>query len=95
VTLARLLLVVLAAAVAAPALADPAASSKPVKSTPISGPTNGDKLLAQDAKAGSGPPPAGGLWTRRRVHVDPETGAQTTTVIVASHPFPDLKPKQP
>ncbi len=95
-TPARLVLsTVLVAAFAAPAFAEPAASSKPVKPKPISGPTNGDKLLAQDVRRGNGPPPPGRLWTRRRVHVDPKTGARTTTVIVASHPVPDPTPKQP
>ncbi len=92
--LARLVFSASLLVAAAPALADPAASSRPVRPTPISGPTNGDKLLAQDARRGNGPPP-GRLWTRRRVHIDPKTGARTTTVIVANHPVPDPKPKQP
>ena len=76
-----------AAALAAPSLA----SAAPV--ILLSSPANGDKLLAQEAQNGHGPP-AQGLWTRTTVTVDPKTGSKTTVTIVASHPIPDPQPKQ-
>lgn len=60
----------------------------------LDSPKNGDKLLAQDAAQGRGPP-AQGLWTRTTVTVDPKTGAKTTISIIASHPVPNPPPKQP
>jgi hypothetical protein len=60
----------------------------------LNSPTNGDKVLANEAEKGKGPP-AQGLWTRTTVTVDPKTGAKTTVTIVASHPIPNPPPKQP
>ena len=59
----------------------------------LDSPKNGDKVLAQEAAQGRGPP-AQGLWTRTTVTVDPKTGAKTTITIVASHPVPNPPPKQ-
>ena len=79
-------------AVAAALLAVPAVASATI--IHLDSPKNGDKILAQEAEAGHGPP-AHGLWTRTTVTVDPRTGAKTTITIVASHPVPNPPPKQP
>ena len=78
----------LLAAVAA--LAAPAVASATV--IHLDSPKDGDKILAQEAAQGRGPP-AQGLWTRTTVTIDPKTGAKTTITIVASHPVPNPPPK--
>lgn len=71
------------------ALSSGAASAAPAPAViHLNSPTNGDKVLAQEAEKGKGPP-ANGLWTRTTVSIDPKTGAKTTVTIVASHPVPD------
>jgi hypothetical protein len=73
--------------IAAALLAAPgAAGAQPV--IHLNSPTGGDKILAQLAQSGHGPP-AHGLWTRTTVTVDPKTGAKTTVTIIASPPVPD------
>ena len=83
---------ILAAAAAAAALLAPALASAdaPIR---LNSPTNGDKVLGQEAQNGHGPP-AEGLWTHKTVTVDPKTGAKTTITIVASHPIPNPPSKQ-
>jgi hypothetical protein len=70
----------------AAALAAPAVASASV--IHLDSPKGGDKLLAQEAEHGRGPP-AQGLWTRTTVTVDPKTGSKTTITIVANRPVAD------
>jgi hypothetical protein len=81
------------ACIAAAALAVAATASAAPAVIRLNSPTDGDKVLAQEAEKGKGPP-AQGLWTRTTVSVDPKTGAKTTVTIVASHPVPNPPPKQ-
>jgi hypothetical protein len=77
-----------AAALAVSAALSSGAASAATAVIHLNSPTNGDKVLAQEAEKGKGPP-AQGLWTRTTVSVDPKTGAKTTVTIIASHPVPD------
>jgi hypothetical protein len=74
---------------AAPGLALAQPETKVIR---LDSPGGADKLLAQEAENGHGPP-AQGLWTKTTVSVDPKTGAKTTLTIVASHPVPNPPPK--